>query len=126
MKSRLTQVDSNIRTSELFPRIRDAELGMKVYEKQLVSRLGEMKAKKQILRMNNHQEPEKSLFSSFMLDKDPRSAQYMPYDRVFFPKLPDMNKSDNIAFVPDVMDNFWTLGFQDTKSTTNFKRKRKN
>ena len=118
------QVDSNISTSELFPRIRDAKLGMKVYEKQLLSRLREMKPK---TRTNNDQdeEPEKSLFTSFMLDKDPRSAQYMPYDRVFFPKLPDANKSDNLAFVPNVLDNFWTLGFQDTKLANFNKKKRK-
>ena len=124
MKARFLQVDSNIRTSELFPRIRDAELEMKIYDKQLLSRLREVTKKKK-KESKHDEEPEKSLFVSFMLDKDPRSAQYMPYDRVFFPKLPDMNKTDNIAFVPDVMDNFWTLGFQDSSMTKNLKRKKK-
>ena len=126
MKARFSQVDSNIRTSELFPRIRDAELEMKIYDKQLMSRLrGEVTKKKKKESKHDEEPAEKSLFASFMLDKDPRSAQYMPYDRVFFPKLPDMNKTDNIAFVPDVMDNFWILGFQDSSMTKNLKRKKK-
>lgn len=127
LKARLIAVDSNIRKSELFPRIRDAEIEMKRYEKDLLSRLKQ----KKIRAKKKFREPTKSvfdgtnedlIFTSFELDKDPKSAQYMPYNKVYFPKIPDMNKPESSRhFKPETIDNFWVIGFQDSEAAVALK-----
>ena len=89
MKSRFLAVDSNIKSSELFPRIRDAEAAMEKKESLLRARLKDLKKKKKNSPNTNKRIPQptvttssqsqNSFFSSFVLDKDPKTALYLPY-----------------------------------------------
>ena len=130
MRPAVLTVNDRIRTSELFPRIRDAEKEMKEKEKELLEKIEKakkLKKKKLEAFKNRHKEeiiitkpwapkevlsPEsaKQYFTSFVLDKDPQSSKYMPFDKVYFPKLFD---KDTAAMSAQSIDRLWLLGFQD-------------
>jgi hypothetical protein len=124
---RILTVSERVRSSELFPRIRDAELGMIKYNKDLLERIEDKKLRKikkkeekeRLRHLPPHQippkkvvtyVPPKSYFTSFVLDRDPRARKYMPFDTVYFPKLFD---EDISAVPPESIDKLWMFGFQD-------------
>lgn len=120
MLSRALTLDERIRTSELFPRIRDAEREMiqneiefkKKRERQRKQRQKQhdldlkelaMKEKAPIVQENHY-------FTGFVINKDPLCSKYMPFDTVYFPKL--FNKTTAKA-PPETLQNLWMLGFED-------------
>lgn len=126
MNERILSLDTRVRSSELFPRIRDAEKEMTKNEHEFrkryehkeylkrISNLREKNAKKEKKLQEDRQIklPSKPLqrreyFASFELTKDPKSSQYMPFDKVYFPKLFD----DDVKRTS--IDSMWMLGFQD-------------
>ena len=130
MRSTVLTVNERIRSSELFPRIRDAEKEMKEKEKDLnqkIEKARRLKKKRLEDFKNKHiqeivvkkpweskevlsPDSTKQFFTSFVLDKDPKSSKYMPFDRVYFPKLFD---KDSAAMTADSLDRLWMIGFQD-------------
>ena len=130
-------IKNRIRNSENFPRIRDAEIEMKRNEKEFLDSLKEKKTRQKriahkkkekkrrerlssstgaidVVKMRQKQEiiPPKKYFNSFVLDKDPQSSKYMPFDTVYFPKLFDKEVS-NVP--PESLDKLWLIGFEDLK-----------
>lgn len=130
MRSAVLTINDRVRGSELFPRIRDAEKEMKDKEKDLLQKIEsakKLKKKKLEAFKNRHKEeiiitkpwapkevlsPEsaKQYFTGFVLDKDPQSSKYMPFDTVYFPKLFD---KDTASMTADSIDRLWLIGFQD-------------
>lgn len=122
LKARYDAVNGNIRSSEVFPRIRDAEKEMRDYNRSLMARLNEKKkAMKKSPVTADNQRPQ--YFSSFILDKDPKSAQYLTFDKVYFPKLPDPNNSECVDYSIETMDKMWLMGFKD--ESVNARRNKK-
>ena len=127
MLPRIHSVDERIRNSELFPRIRDAELEMKRNEAEFLAKIklknSRLKAEKhkkskQTVKIVVNKSPEKikvppiqkQYFTGFVLNKDPLCSKYMPFDEVYFPKL--FNAADAYTG-PESINNLWLLGFED-------------
>jgi hypothetical protein len=117
LRSRVEELDRRVRESELFPRIRDAEVEMALNEKTFIKRQiarkkqREIKAKGEISNIPKLPPitDTKEFFSTHVLNKDPSAAAYMPFNEVFFPRLfnPVTEKAP-----PHSIDELWMLGFQ--------------
>mmetsp|Transcript_17379 Transcript_17379/g.29368 ORF Transcript_17379/g.29368 Transcript_17379/m.29368 type:complete len:181 (+) Transcript_17379:119-661(+) len=123
MLPRVLSLDERVRTSELFPRIRDAEKGM--LENELAFQKKRERHRKRLERQKKKDlkkdaeeadeqtlpsEPSTHYFTGFVLNKDPSASKYMPFDEIFFPKL--FNKTTAEA-PPDAINSLWMLGFED-------------
>ena len=123
MLSRALTLDERIKTSCLFPRIRDAEVEMEKNENEFRKK----RERERKMREKQHQldlkvlalkgspkkiasEPQNHYFTGFVLNKDPACSQYMPFDEIYFPKL--FNKETQQA-PPETLQNLWMLGFED-------------
>ena len=127
MFPRIQTVDARIRNSELFPRIRDAELAMKKNEEDFQAKLKAKESLKKKKKMKKNKKevvivvnatpkkekeivPQKQYFTGFVLNKDPLCSKYMPFDEVYFPKLFNRADADTGA---NTIENLWMLGFED-------------
>ena len=153
---RCETVVDRVRKSQLFPRIRDAEVEMKRNEKEFQDHVHlrnfkkkQRKEYKERIKKGLESPPlkqpkiikkvePKQYFTNFVLDKDPNASKYMPFDRVYFPKLFDEDTKNVppeskfpflfislcllflVNFVPNIiaiiiagLDSLWLLGFQD-------------
>lgn len=126
MLPRVLSLDQRIKNSELFPRIRDAEKEMILNEKEFQrkrKKLLNLKKKKDntntkdLLQTSNNftiLQPieQRQYFNAYTLNKDPSCSKYMPFDKVYFPKL--FNHKHIIEKTsPDTLDSLWMLGFED-------------
>lgn len=123
MLPRVLSLDTRVKNSELFPRIRDAEREMIQNEKDF-QRQQYAKKKKRMRRQAKDTKLaiEESIkhpstvekiddyFMKYSLNKDPRCSKYMPYNEVFFPKLFNL-ASTHVS--PDAIGSLWMLAFQD-------------
>ena len=117
MKQRAKTLDERVKTSELFPRIRDAELQMQISEEKYIKRTLKKAKQREIALLHRSNVPKlppvsgpkQDLFTGHVLNKDPSCSKYMLFDEIFFPKLFDPTIS---AGPPHTIDNIWMLGFQ--------------
>ena len=126
---RVQTLNQRVRHSELFPRIRDAELQMKKNDDDFHKMIAEknfLKKHRKMLKLQEEAQrrkglllpkptpkvisPTKQYFSAFVLNKDPSSSAYMPFDTVYYPKLFDEQTKRQ---PPHSIDSVWMLGFQD-------------
>jgi len=132
---RTLTVRERIRNSELFPRIRDAEIEMKENEKEFLRSVAEKKWRKEKRREYKEKHKfdtpvkkkgvtssPKQYFTGFVLDRDPKAKAYMPYDTVYFPKLFD---EDCAKVPPESIDKMWMFGFQDLAIQEKREKKKK-
>ena len=127
MLQRIQTLDTRIKNSETFPRIRDAEEEMRRNEMAFLNKLKLKHSKKKRDLHNSKKKkvnivvnptikkekaplPQKQYFTGFVLNKDPLCSKYMPFDEVYFPKL--FNESE-AAVGPQTIDSLWMLGFED-------------
>ena len=105
----IAQVDSRIRASEKFPRIRDAEAKIN-RNKDTSEKVSKKRSK------NKAEEKTDSLrsldfFSKYTINKDTSCSKYMPFDEVIYPKV--FNPVD----IPvAAIDHLWMAGFLDKAS----------
>jgi len=128
---RILQIDQKIRESELFPRIRDAELEMirneKAFQRKRKKFLLQQKIKNNTSTQDMIKKQEKksvslplisppsNCFTMFSLNHDPKNKD--PMFDVFYPKL--FNDDHTIIKVrPDSIETFWMLGFIDHINNT--------
>jgi hypothetical protein len=129
---RIATINDRVRSSETFPRIRDAEKEMIENEKKfrikIENREKRRKKKRELERLmllkkampqDNKILPslkpkeeiqQKQYFTKFILNRDPQSSKYLLFDEVFYPKLFDKEISD---VPPEMIDRVWLIGFQD-------------
>jgi hypothetical protein len=131
---RVKEIDQIIRTSEIFPRIRDAEREMYENEEKFRKRQEKKKKKREkllksdpainsdilrqqalphlIIKKNGKSEdqPVADYFNSFVLNRDPSCSKYMPFNEIHFPKLFNTHHID--VANPHSIDMIWMLGFQ--------------
>eukprot|EP01039_Chlorochromonas_danica_P007078 gene7077-7828_t len=120
-QERNATLNTRIRESELFPRIRDAEAAMVKEEIAYQQRLRNKDLRR---RQSNNQtatvkrsvhSPIKpaivanEYFSSHILNRDPQCSKYMPFDVVYFPRLFNQNDA---TYAPDSIDQIWMQAFQ--------------
>lgn len=127
-KERNATLNDRIRNSETFPRIRDLEAALaeeqNLYvakiENKLLRRKGKPAKPLPPRILTKSSSPSKSsaakaelvardFFSTHVLNKDPGCSKYMPFDKVFYPRLFNNNESSH---VPESLDLVWMLGFQ--------------
>lgn len=131
-KERNRTLDYRVRTSEVFPRIRDAEIGMALEEAAFTQRIdakilkrktqrhagrttvGHSPSQRALPKAAKAEVVAKEYFSSHVLNKDPACSKYMPFDVVHFPKLFNPNEATHR---PESLDFVWMLGFQHMAST---------
>ena len=117
MKERARTLDQRVKESELFPRIRDAEIEMQRSEEKYIKRTLKKAKQREIalLQRSNIPKlppmtgPQQDLFTGHVLNRDPSCSQYMPFVEEFFPKLFDPTISSG---PPHTIENLWMLGFQ--------------
>ena len=115
MLSRNIKIDEIIKQSQLFPRIRDAEIEMKTNEEQFMEHLKlkkdkERRRKQGTLVTHKAAVVQDQYFSVHVLNRDPAASKYLLYDEVFFPKL--FNEESRKA-APEGIDNVWMMAFRD-------------
>jgi hypothetical protein len=121
-------LDSKVRESELFPRIRDAEALMRENEVKMKDKYdpdpikaGKSKVKKKKIPKTKKTEdlgpfkPRKeqdtsSFFSTFVINEDPEVAKYIEFSEIQFPNMynPKVKNLD-----PGAIDKLWMAGFLD-------------
>ena len=118
--NRAATLNRRIAESELFPRIRDAELKLKEDEGRLESKYGSgfvqtgsraatAQGKIGANRVKIEQVETSEFFATHTLNKDPSCAKYMPYNEVHYPKL-----FGNDKMPPEILqDGLWMSGFID-------------
>lgn len=115
MKERAISLGDRVRESELFPRIRDAEREMYINDDNFLKRMEKKKKKRELRKHCTNNKPlfprikKDDLFACHVLNKDPKCSGYMPFDKVFFPKL--FSNSIDVSN-PHSIDSYWTLGAQ--------------
>ncbi|RYH25726.1 hypothetical protein EON65_15315 [archaeon] len=119
LKDRNYTLGDHIKTSEVFPRIRDAEASMAEDEKDFHKRIQKKKDKKKkslksgvklpaIPSPVKHKGTQQDYFSEFVVNKDTSCSKYMPFDKVYFPKL---FTNSTASKAPNSIDMVWMLGF---------------
>ena len=113
-------MNRRIAESEVFPRIRDAELKLKEDEERLNTKYGKdfvrtgsrattAQGKIGANRVKIEQLETSEFFATHTLNKDPSCAKYMPYNEVHYPKL-----FGNDKMPPEILqDGLWMSGFID-------------
>lgn len=116
LKDRNAVLGERIKNSEIFPRIRDANASMAEDEKAFCKRVQKKKEKKLKKSLKGVKLPvipppvqqKQDYFTEFVVNKDPSCSKYMPFDKVYYPKL-FSNSSTGRA--PNSIDMVWMLGF---------------
>eukprot|EP01038_Epipyxis_sp_PR26KG_P005046 gene5046-7043_t len=141
-QSRLT-VNQRVRTSELFPRIRDAENEIKQSENEFFIQREEKIRKKErrekykklkkkgliVIPASDERKPPKQIpkeeyFSEIVLNKDKTVSKYIQFDSVYFPRLFEKASKNNhqgsgiVKSVPESIESVWMLGFEDHRLRT--------
>lgn len=117
MKERAKTLDYRVKSSELFPRIRDVEVQMQLSEEKYIKRTLKKAKQRELALLHRSNVPKlppmtggvQDLFTGHVLNKDPSCSKYMAFDEIFFPKLFDPVISSG---PPHTIDNIWMLGFQ--------------
>jgi len=128
MENRAKTVVRRVRESEVFPRIRDAELKMEEDEKKFIlRRLNKRKKTKQKFSQNAALPPihaaksssgqqqnsphhgNTNFFTRFVLNDDPDNSKFVPFNEVFYPSI---FNEDARQCPPHGIDFVWMLGFQ--------------
>jgi hypothetical protein len=120
-------LDQRIRDSQLFPRIRDAQIEMKENERAFLEKLHLKKDRAKRLKAGTmvkrvEKVVNEAYFSSHVLNKDPAASKYLPYDEVYFPKL--FNETHGRTD-PAGLDTVWIMALKDMEIRNPLKAKAK-
>ena len=119
MLPHINQLARRVRESESFPRIRDAEAVLK--KKADEEYLARTKADG-ILKVKNEKKsnpftdpkmppreiPDPNYFTTYVLNNDPSTSQYLDFDEIVYPRIFDAE-----PMPPEALDRLWVSGFID-------------